>query len=158
MPFERFREWLILGQQSCQLNSIVKWHCWYIWFHLWSLDHVECKINCLLYADDLILLSELEHGLPRCLDKLSCYAKKWQMRINVKKTKAIIFNKSGKIFRSEFKLGNQPIQVIDSYVYLGITFTPSGSFSLAQKKLYNKATRSLYNFLSEVNIYNGASV
>ena len=80
------------------------------------------------------------------------------MRINIKKTKAIIFNKSGKIFRSEFKLGNQPIQVIDSYVYLGITFTPSGSFSLAQKKLYNNATRSLYSFLSEVNIYNGASV
>ena len=56
------------------------------------------------------------------------------MRINVKKTKAIIFNKSGKIFRSGFKLGNQPIQVTDSYVYLGITFTPSGSFSLAQKR------------------------
>ena len=118
----------------------------------------ECKINCLLNADDLILLSESEHGLQRCLDKLSWYAKKWQMRINIKKTKAIIFNKSGKIFRSEFKLGNQPIQVTDSYVYLGITFTPSGSFSLAQKKLYNKATRSLYSFLSEVNIYNGASV
>ena len=66
--------------------------------------------------------------------------------------------KSGKIFRSEFKLGNQPIQVTDCYVYLGITFTRSGSFSRAQKKLYNKATRSLYSFLSEVNIYNGASV
>ena len=118
----------------------------------------ECKINCLLYADDLILLSESEHGLQRCLNKLSCYAKKWQMRINIKKTKAIIFNKSGKIFRSEFKLGNQPIQVTDSYVYLGITFTPSGSFSLAQKKLYNKATRSLYSFLSEVNIYNGSFI
>ena len=32
------------------------------------------------------------------------------MRINIKKAKAIIFNKSGKILRSEFKLGNQPIQ------------------------------------------------
>ena len=80
------------------------------------------------------------------------------MRINIKKTKAIIFNKSGKIFRSEFKLGNQPIQVTDSYVYLGITFRPSDSFSLAQKKLHNKTTRSLYSFLSEVNIYNDASV
>ena len=70
----------------------------------------ECKISCLLYADDLILLSELEHGFQRCLDKWSCYARKWQMRINIKKAKAIIFNKSGKILRSEFKLGNQPIQ------------------------------------------------
>ena len=80
------------------------------------------------------------------------------MRINIKKTKAIIFNKSGKIFRSEFKLGNQPIQITDNYVYFRITVTPSGSFSLVPKKLYNKATRSLYSFLSEVNIYNGASV
>ena len=118
----------------------------------------EWKTNCLLYADDLILLSQSEHGLQRCLDKLSCYTKKWQMSINIKKTKAIIFNKSGKIFRSEFKLGNQPIQVTDSCVYLGITFPPSGSFLLAQKKIHNKATRSLYSFLPEVSIYNGASV
>ena len=52
----------------------------------------------------------------------------------MKRTKAVIFNKSGKIFRSEFKLGNQPVQVADNYVLLGITFTPCGSFSLAQKK------------------------
>ena len=56
------------------------------------------------------------------------------MRINIKKTKAVIFNESGEIFRSEFKLGNQSIQVADNYVLLGITFTPCGSFSLAQKK------------------------
>ena len=62
------------------------------------------------------------------------------------------------IYYSEFKLGNQPLLVTDSYVYLGITFMPSSSFSLTQKKLYNKATRSLCRFLSEVNIYNGASV
>ena len=119
----------------------------------------ECKISCLQYADDLILLSESEHGLQRCLDKLSCYAKKWQMRINIKKTKAIIFNKSGKIFRSEFKLGNQPIQVTDSYVYLGITFTPSGPFYQPRKSYIIKPPGlTLYSFLSEVNIYNGASV
>ena len=59
----------------------------------------ECKINCLLYADDLILLFESESGL----------------------TKAITFNKRDKILRSEFKIGNQPIQVTDDYVNLVIT-------------------------------------
>ena len=39
----------------------------------------------------------------RCLDKLSSYTKKWQMKINIKKTKAIIFNKSGGIFRGEYQ-------------------------------------------------------
>ena len=28
-------------------------------------DHGRMKINCLLYADDLILLSKSEHGLQR---------------------------------------------------------------------------------------------
>ena len=46
----------------------------------------EYKVNCLLYADDLILPSESEHSLQRCLDRLSCYANKWQMRIDMKKT------------------------------------------------------------------------
>ena len=59
----------------------------------------ECKINCLLYADDLILLFESESGLA----------------------KAITFNKRDKILRSEFKIGNQPIQVTDDYVNLVIT-------------------------------------
>ena len=68
------------------------------------------------------------NSLRVCSTNLSCYAKKWQMRVNIKKTKALIFNKSGKISRSEFKLGNQPIQETDSFVYLGITFTPSADF------------------------------
>ena len=68
-------------------------------------------------------------------------------------------NISGKTFRGqEFKTGKQPIQITNSYIYLGITFTSPGSFSLAQQKLSNKATSPLYNFLSKINIYNGASV
>ena len=39
----------------------------------------------LLYADDLILLSESENGFQRWLDKLSYDVKKWQMRITMKK-------------------------------------------------------------------------
>ena len=51
-------------------------------------------------ADDLILHSESEHSLQQCLDRLSGYAKKWQMRIDMKKTnQAIIFNESGKTFK-----------------------------------------------------------
>ena len=38
------------------------------------------------------------------------------MAININKTKAVIFNISGKIFTSEFKLGNQPIHVTESYI------------------------------------------
>ena len=38
------------------------------------------------------------------------------MAININKTKAVIFNISGKIFRNEFKLGNQLIHITESYI------------------------------------------
>lgn len=82
----------------------------------------DCDINCLLYADDLVLLSESESGLQTCLNRISDYTK-WKMKINIKKTKIMIFNKSGKLFRCEFKLGNQQLLSVRSYVYLGLVET-----------------------------------
>ena len=77
----------------------------------------EFKTNCLLYADDYRLSCFLNQKMVcRCLDRLNRYVKKWQMKININKTKAVIFNISGKIFRSEFKLGNQPIHITESYI------------------------------------------
>ena len=54
------------------------------------------KLNCMLYADDLILISESELGLQCCLDKLHAYCKNWNLNINVEKSKVSIFNTSGK--------------------------------------------------------------
>ena len=55
--------------------------------------------------------------VQKCLDRLNCYFKKWKMKINIKKTKIIVFNRSGKIFKGQkFKIGKQPIEITDSYV------------------------------------------
>ena len=48
-------------------------------------------LSCLLYADDLILLSESKAGLQKCLSKLGIYAKKWKLNINKKKSKILVF-------------------------------------------------------------------
>ena len=45
------------------------------------------KINCLLYADDLVLLSKSKQGLQHCLNTLSTFCEKWTMNVNLKKTK-----------------------------------------------------------------------
>ena len=34
---------------------------------------IDTKLNCLLYADDLLLLSESKEGLQSCLDSLKAY-------------------------------------------------------------------------------------
>ena len=45
------------------------------------------RIQCLMYADDIVLLSESKEGLQRCLAKLETYTEKWKMKLNHKKTK-----------------------------------------------------------------------
>ena len=56
-------------------------------------------ISCLLYADDIILLSESAKGLQKSLDILKTYCDKWNLKIHIGKTKVIVFNKSGRILK-----------------------------------------------------------
>ena len=52
--------------------------------------------NCLMYADDLLLLSESWEGLCHSLDKLGYYSAKWRLGISSKKTKIMVFGKYSK--------------------------------------------------------------
>ena len=51
--------------------------------------------HCLLFADDLLLLSESSQGLNACINRLDTYCRKWGLTINLAETKVIIFNKGG---------------------------------------------------------------
>ena len=53
----------------------------------------EMPVNCLFYADDLVLVSELEEGLQTLPDKLHHYTSKWFLQINPNKTKCVTFSK-----------------------------------------------------------------
>ena len=50
-------------------------------------------LNCLLYADDLVLISHSASGLQNALTDLSRYCGDWLLNINPMKTKIIIFEK-----------------------------------------------------------------
>ena len=51
----------------------------------------DTKVSCLLYADDLVLLSQSDSGLQESLVKLECFVKKWKLKVNLKKSKILIF-------------------------------------------------------------------
>ena len=76
-------------------------------------------INCLMYADDVLLLSESKEGLSECLDKLYAYNKKWCLTINKRKTKVITFQKSGKTKKLNIKYNNTLLEKTNEYKYLG---------------------------------------
>ena len=48
-------------------------------------------LNCLLYADDFVLISHSAEGLQKAICKLSEYCNKWLLSINLKETTVLIF-------------------------------------------------------------------
>ena len=74
---------------------------------------------------------------------LSC--DKWNLTVNLDKTKSMIFNKAGrKLTRESFLYKNNRIDLGMEYKYLGIIFKPSGIFTNAVELLCKKATKSLF--------------
>ena len=63
-------------------------------------------LNCLMYAEDLVILSESATGMQNCLDKLKEYTIEWGLNINRAKTKILIFQRGGLRPKLTFEFGN----------------------------------------------------
>ena len=104
------------------------------------------KLNSLLYADDLIILSRSKTGLQNCLDKLSSFCTSWMMKINPKKTKIMVFQKRArKNADFHFLIDSQIIDVVQEYTYLGTRMSSSGNFSVSREHLKEKALHALFS-------------
>ena len=82
----------------------------------------------MLYADDLILLAESATDLQMQMDLLSEYTKKWNLEINISKTKVLAFNKTNKTSGITWSIYDENVEEVDSYTYLGVIFLKNGSF------------------------------
>ena len=102
------------------------------------------KINCLMYADDVILLSETPAGLQNSLSHLQKYCTKWGLEVNTKKTKSLIFNNTGKLDTNVFTFNNNNIENVRHYFYLGVNFSITGSFTEAKNVLYKKGLKAFF--------------
>ena len=103
-------------------------------------------INCLLWADDLLLISKTPSGLQNSIDKMHQFYQSMGLQVNIKKTKVMIFNKRGIKLenRFQFYLSDEKLEITDEYQYLGIKLKPSGSFSVAVQELKDKASRAWF--------------
>ena len=103
-------------------------------------------VNCLLWADDLLLVSSSATGLQNSLDKMGLFYNNLGLKINIKKTQIIIFNKRGQKLDKQygFYLNEKKVEIIDEYQYLGLKFRPSGSMTMAVEELHDKASRAWF--------------
>lgn len=102
------------------------------------------KLLVVLYADDTVLLSDTPEGLQQALNSLQQYCDEWKLKVNESKTKVIVFCKRKSQKPVKFHLNNRQVEVVDTFVYLGVMFNYNGSFAKCRKYVVTKANRAMW--------------
>lgn len=111
------------------------------------------KIIVLLYADDMVIISDDAQSFQKSLNDFYEYCKLWKLAINIDKSKVIIFGSRANKHYS-FKLGPHVIDVVDSYKYLGVIFSKNGSFLKARKYIAEQSRKALHYLYTRINNLN----
>ena len=100
------------------------------------VDDIATNIMALLFADDVAMCSDTVGKLREMIRVLEDFSKKFGLKINLKKTKIMIFRRGGKIKKEEtFYFEKTRIEIVNSYKYLGVIFTPCLKWSTGTKTI-----------------------
>ena len=104
-------------------------------------DH---EVSLLLYADDLVLLSDSAIGLQRQLNILQEYCKMWNLKVSEEKSKIMVFRNGGKLRSYEkWYYNNKLLETCTYFCYLGVHFSSVLSWSQNIKLRATKGLRAL---------------
>jgi hypothetical protein len=102
-------------------------------FALFDIDSILKEfpsIKLLIYADDILIISENLQDIQRFLNRLIRYLTERNLKLNAEKSKILKFRKKG---RGSYKLddilriGDDEIEFVTDFIYLGIKFQASGT-------------------------------
>ena len=101
------------------------------------------KLSSLLYADDIVLLSENRYDLQEMLDVVTAYARKWRFELNAKKSEVVVFGERYPPRNVTWNLGGSTIKQVTQYKYLGIELTRTLRWHVYHKRILAKAYRNM---------------
>jgi len=108
----------------------------------------ERKLCCLLYADDIVMMTENRKDLQSMLDVVARYAKKWRFELNSKKSEVVVFGRTRAPKNIVWKMGEDIIKQVAFYKYLGIELTRTLSYKKYLTRIITKAKRNLVQTLA----------
>ena len=79
----------------------------------------DILISYILFADDLVLVSDSASGLQKLINSLYKYCSKWHLIVNLAKTKVVIFNGKSNVQNHNFVFNDTSIETTNMYKYLG---------------------------------------
>ena len=101
-----------------------------------------------------MLLAKSPEDLQCMLDTLHAWCKRWRVLINTNKSKCVHFrNARARETTFEFSVGQNRLETVDSYKYLGIVFTYSGNFVNNVDNLAKAGGRALGSIISKIHNY-----
>ena len=110
-------------------------------------------IHHLMYADDNVLISETPVGLQQKLNTLYQQCQRLGLVVNLNKTKIIVFRKGGFLGQNEvWNYNGTPVEVVNTYSYLGVVLTTKMSFNLSKEFVIAKAKSIVYQLIRSLKI------
>lgn len=86
-----------------------------------GIDIEVIKSFVLLFADDLVIFADTVIELHRLMNRLSPYCDAWRLKVNLLKTKVIVFRNGGPLRHYEkWKFKDIQLEVVTCYKYLGL--------------------------------------
>lgn len=124
-------------RQGCVLSPML--------FSLYVNDMHDCLsggitiggtvIKLLLYADDIVLLSDRVEGLQVMINELESYCTQWGLTVNLLKSKVMVFRNGTRLSPKEkWYYGGGEIETVNYYKYLGVTLT----YNLSLNRHFNE--------------------
>ena len=114
------------------------------WRHGIQLIPDLIEIFILLFADDVILVSDTVCGLQNQLNILSDTANCLSLFVSMDKSKIVVFWNGGHIvLREKWKYRDTPVDIVNMYKYLGIYFSTRLSFSHALHDMSQRAKKGV---------------
>lgn len=102
------------------------------------------ELFLMLFADDVVLLSNTVTGLQNQLTNLKKEADRLSLTVNLDKTNIMVFRKGGHLSANEkWIYGKEELKVTNSYTYLGMMFTTKLSISGVLNELSTKGKRGV---------------
>lgn len=128
------------------------------------------RVKVLLYADDIVILSDSPSGLQNMINALHQYCLTWSLKVNLDKSKVLIFRTGTRVSSNlKWNYGDDDIQIVNNYKYLGVNIAYNLSFKmhlngkLSSSKMAINSTWSEYinnpaiSIANKLKIFNAAS-
>ena len=76
----------------------------------------QLSMYLLMFADDTVSFSESVEGLQLSLNNLVSYCNKWDLTVNIDKTKIVVFKKGGILSRQEkWTYASETVEIVNSF-------------------------------------------